>query len=196
MEIPVRYLSAKWQAYVTTPGSGFVFANGLEVVSMWELKQAWLGVPEEVFVYHLADGRNDYADWVKNSVGDVELADELRNQTQRWGMIVALERRMMRALSLPNYVAKRWLAPAYEAFVFQNGHKVTDLNGLVKTLAEVEDDVVVFHCERYPNDIARWVGEVVGDYELAELLTEAVSKQQMLRFVEDHVAMLREALEV
>ena len=40
-----------------------------------------------------------------------------------------------------------------------------------------------------------WVVDIVGDYELAELLTEATSREQMQRYVEDHLEMLREAAE-
>lgn len=193
--IAARYLAPKWQAYVTPSEKGFVFANGLRVLSLWELKRALLELPEDLVLAHVSDGKNHVADWVENVVGDKELGEELRKQSHRWGMIVALERQMMRTLNLPDYVAARWLAKTEQPFTFASGEKVYDLEKLAEVLADVSEEVVAFHKERRPNDIAVWVGDMVGDFELAALLEEASGRWQMQRFVEDHVAMLKEASE-
>ncbi len=192
---PAVYVAPKWRAYVTPSESAFAFANGIKVASMWELKQALLTLPEDVVVAHVGSKSNDIADWVEKIVGDGELAEEMRKYNHRWGLIVALERQMMRTLDLPNFVAKRWLAKAHNKFSFVSGEQVASLEELAKTLAKVSDETVTFHCERHPNDMAMWVVDIIGDYELAEMLTEATSREQMLRYVEDHLEMLKEAAE-
>lgn len=192
-QIPTEYLAPKWQAYVTPMMAYFKFNNGIAVGSMWELKQALLEIPEDVVLEHVGGGRHDIADWVEQVVGDEELARELRGYEHRWGLLVALERQMMRSLSLPAYVAKRWLATVDHPFVFRSGEKVASLEELKNRLGEVNDEVVAFHGERQPNDIAVWVADIVGDYELADLLAEASSRAQMEQFVSDHLEMLYEA---
>ena len=191
--VPNRYLAPKWLAYVTTENEKFVFVNGLRVKSMWELKQALLVLPEEVIRHHVTEERNDIATWVKDVIGDKELAKGLQKQTHRWGLIVALERQMMRTVKLPGYVAQRWLAPAKAPFTFASGETAGSLEELVKALKKVSDEVVSFHKERQPNDIAVWVQDTIGDYELAEMVEEATGRWQMERYVDDHVAMLKEA---
>jgi len=159
------------------------------------MKQALLNLPEEVINHHLRDGENDIANWVESVVEDRELAQEFRKYQHRWGLIVALERQMMRTLELPAYVAARWLLEGDSEFVFVSGEKVRSVYELKETLTKVSDETIAFHCERHPNDVAVWVADVIGDYELADLLEEAVNRTQMQRFVEDHVVMLEDARE-
>jgi len=193
--IPARYLAPKWQAYVTPKSNNFIFTDGTAVSSLWSLKQALLRLPEDIIMHHLTKESNDIANWVEHSVGDKELADELKKYNHRWGLIVALERQLMRTLNLPHYLAKRWLQASQNPFTFSSGEVVDSLSQLRDTLNAVSDDVISFHRERKPNDISVWVSDIIGDYELGDLLDEASSRVQMHRFVADHVEMLEEAAE-
>jgi len=191
--ISARYLAPKWQAYVTDD-LGFGFVNGVRVRSLWELKEALLHLPLDVIQKHIG-GRNDMAVWIREVIGDMELAEAVEQQNHRWGVIVALERQMMRTVNIPDYLAKRWLGSASFEFVFASGERVHSEEELGQALGKVADDVVSFHQERQPNDMACWVADAIGDYELAELLDEALTREQMKRYVEDHVVMLKEAME-
>lgn len=191
--IPRRYDSPKWQATVS-PDLSFTFQNGLTARSLFELKQALTVVPDLVFHHHLEDGRHDYAGWVESIIKDPKLAQELRAQNHRWGMIVALERQLMRTLNLPSYVAARWLSDAKTPFTFVSGEIAPNLASLAQTLASVSDDSVAFHLERIPNDIAKWVMDSIGDYQLAEVLADCSTRLQLLRSVEDHLEMLNDAV--
>jgi len=193
--IPRRYTSAKWQARVTNPEKQFIFSNGMIVTSLFEIKTAMSELPEEVLQSHVNDERHDIANWVEFVVMDKELADTLREKKHRGGRIVNLEREMMGTLNLPDYVARNWLEGAYKEFSLSNGESVKGLEDLAGVLGAVSDEAVKFHLERVPNDIARWVLEVVGDYLLAELIEESSNRGQMQRFVSDHVEMLKEAAE-
>lgn len=188
-----RYESPKWQAYVTPESKGFAFESGFFVTSLYELKQALLNLPEDEIALHIQKDDNHIATWVEDMIGDKNLAEALRSYDHRWGMVVALERQMMRTLNLPAYVAARWLQPVELEFVFVSGEKITSLEELANTLEAVSDAAVEFHMERVPNDISKWVADVIGDYELAELIQEGSNRAQIARFVSDHLAMLKDA---
>lgn len=188
-----RYESPKWQAYVTPESNGFAFESGFFVTSLYELKQALLNLSEDEIAQHIKKDDNHIAAWVENVIGDPDLAEALRAYDHRWGMVVALERQMMRTLNLPSYVAARWLKTAELGFVFVSGEKVSSLTELATALDTVTDAAVEFHMERSPNDISKWVQDVIGDYELAALIDEGSNRDQIARFVQDHLAMLIEA---
>ncbi len=192
--LPRRYDTPKWQAYVVPATLAFAFHNGPVIHSLFELKQALTSVSDESFNHHLLDGRHDIADWVNHIIGDKDLADVLKAQTHRWGMVVALERQQMRTLNFPPYLAKRWLKTAISPFIFSNGQQAHTLQELADALNSVPDDVIDFHFQRVPNDIAAWVAESVGDYELAEMLAEAANRIQLHQLVADRVVMLQDAV--
>ena len=194
--IPDRYLAAKWQAYVTPESLGFRFVNGLVVTNLWQLKQALLTLDEDSLVHHVNAHKNDLSMWIKEVIGDVELATVLKKQTHRWGLIVELERQMMRTVALPDYVASRWLRKIEMPFIFKTGEKAYSSKELGLCLESVSDETVEFHRQRFPNDISLWVANLIGDYQLADLLNEALNKSQMQRFIVDHVEMLEEASKV
>lgn len=189
-----QYLSAKWQARVTPSSAAFKFNNGVMINNLWELKQALRIVREDIIAEHVREGKNDLADWVENIVKDKNLANELRKTTCRWGLIVALERQMMRTVNLPFYVAERWLEKVELPFNFVDGKTADSLYELKKVLEETNDETVEFHLEREPNDIAKWVNDVIGDYQLAAVLAESTNRLQMLTFVSDHLEMVEDAV--
>jgi hypothetical protein len=191
--VPSRFAEPKWQAYITPEAKCFEFSSGRKIKSLYDLKVALTEESEDVIVEHLKEGKNDIADWVGNVLGDNELADDLRHYDHRWGLIVSLERHMMRSLSLPSYVAKRWLKPAEISFTFVSGQLFKSLEELLSMLKEVSDDTIAFHRERVPNDISKWMMDIIGDYQLAELIEESSNRIQMIHFVEDHIEMLKEA---
>lgn len=190
--VPSRFAEPKWQAYVTPDQAGFTFDSGRKIKSLYDLKIALTEESEEA-IHQCIQGENQLANWVKNNIKDEELAAELQKTQHRWGMIVALERHMMRSLSLPDYVAKRWLSVTDIKFSFVSGQTVDSLQSLAEVMKQVSDDTINFHRERVPNDISKWIMDIIGDYQVAELLEEASNRTQMLHFLEDHIAMLTEA---
>lgn len=187
-----RFSEPKWQAYVTPESQAYQFASGRKIRSLYDLKLALTEESEEV-IHTAIQNNHALAAWVRDSVKDIPLADDLEKTSHRWGMIVALERHMMRSLSLPAYVAKRWLTPSQITFTFVSGQQANSLESLAHTIRDVSEETIAFHRERVPNDISKWIMDIIGDYQLAELLEEAANKTQMLHFLEDHIAMLTEA---
>jgi hypothetical protein len=192
--IPRRYTEAKWQARITESENQFVFSNGLHIASLFELKQALVVLPDDVINPHTGDDHH-IASWIEHVVGNRRLAQALVDQHNRWGLIVTLERQQMRTLNLPDHIARYWLRQVSVPFTFTNGATVDSLTTLKDSLQNTDESVIDFHLERVPNDISSWVGNSVGDFELAELLEESSNGPQMYRFTEDHLAKLQEVID-
>ncbi len=188
-----RYLTPKWQARVTPKESAFYFNNGVKVSNLWELKQALRIIRDDVITDHMNSKKNDIATWIENAVGDKTLASLLKKNSTRWGAIVALERHLMRTVNLPFYVADRWLKKTNLPFYFIDGSQVDSLEKLKHAFDKVTDETIAFHLEREPNDIAKWVNDVIGDYLLSEILAENINRQQMHICISDHLIMLHDA---
>ena len=191
--IPNRYTTPKWQAHVKPTHKAFEFAPGVVIHNLWQLKQALSNLPEETVVQHLQKKDHHIANWVEFAVGDKDLAKELKKYNHRWGLIVALERQMMRTLNLPSYLAKRYLSTTDLPFTFVSGESAASLPELLKTLEKVSDETVQFHFERTPNDLSTWVIDVIGDSSLAEIFAECSNRTQMIRYLKDHIDMLKDA---
>jgi len=189
-----RYLAPKWQARVIPSQNAFTFKNGVVINNLWELKQALRIIREDIIAQHVNENKNEIAQWIEKKVGDEKLAAEMRKTTHRWGMIVALERQMMRSLSLPKYVAQRWLSTVEYPFYFVDGKSCNSLENLKHKLEEATDETILFHLERDPNDVAKWVDDIIGDYVIAGILSEATNCSQMITFIADHLEMLKDAL--
>jgi hypothetical protein len=57
--------------------------DGKVVTNLKELKEALDGMSDETFRYHLTGGRNDFGKWVREVVGDEELANDLSKAESR-----------------------------------------------------------------------------------------------------------------
>lgn len=190
--IPRRYDAPKWQACVA-PEQVFVCQNGVRLANLFDLKQALSTLPEPVLQHHLSPERHDFSIWVASAVGDADLSRAIAKQHHRWGLIVTLERHLMRTLNLPGYVAKRWLRTSSHPFYFHSGQAAASLDELHRELIRASDAQLSDHLNRIPNDIAKWVNDEIGDYPLAEILAEANNRLQLAAVIEDHLIMLREA---
>jgi hypothetical protein len=190
---PRRYATPKWQAKIIPLDKQFHFLDGTVVSSIWELKLALTTVNDDCLSHHVSGQQNDLANWVEFVIGDYDLANALKKYTHRWGLIVALERQMMRTLNLPDYIASRWLSDAASPLVLSSGKSVSNLMGLRDVLEHESDDTVAFHLTREPNDFAQWILLSIGDYELAETVTEASNRLHLIHMISDHLDMLREA---
>lgn len=191
--VPSRFAEPKWQAYVTPEANAFVFDSGRKIKSLYDLKLALSEESEDIISTILNQENGPLANWLEKQVGNEPLAKEFRTTRHRWGAIVALERHMMRSLSLPDYIAKRWLATQSISFTFVSGEQASSLEDVAKLLPELSEETIAFHRERTPNDISKWIMDIIGDYQAAELLEEASNRMQMHHFLADHIEMVKEA---
>lgn len=190
---PRRYSEPKWQIKITESEKHFHFQSGWTVTTPYELKLALTDAPESDIHQAVSGKEHHIASWLEFVVGDPELAQAVKQYTHRWGMLVALERQQMRTLNLPAHVASYWLRKVQYSFTFVGGESVDTLKKLAPTLEKVTDDTIDFHLQRQPNDISTWLLNVVGDYELAEILEESSNRTQMQGFVADHLEKLQDA---
>jgi hypothetical protein len=56
----------------------FNVINGVSLKNLNDLKKLFKNINQETFSHHVREGRNDFADWVKYSIGDNVLADRLQ----------------------------------------------------------------------------------------------------------------------
>jgi len=55
----------------------FVVVDGKKIKNLPELAIALDSMTEEVFSHHVTDERNDFANWVRDAIGEIELADKI-----------------------------------------------------------------------------------------------------------------------
>ena len=188
-----QYQAPKWQARILQDDKCYFFPSGLKVCSLWELKQALKSISQADLESAVGEGYNYIADWVEHVIGDRHLADQLRRTTHRWGLIVNLERQMMRTLHLPNYVAQRWLSPAVSPFTLADGRQVWSLYELRDALQHTASEVIEKHLQPEPNDFVVWIDNAIGDYLLSGLLKNVKSHKQLINRISDHLVMLEDA---
>jgi hypothetical protein len=151
--------------------SGEVIA---EAFLLEDLLEAIKKSPGEAIDFHMKDG-NDFSAWVRNVVGDSELANQLdslafTNTEETRQNIVSLIDGKVESLKHP-YLRK---VDAGKKFLLKSDHdkvlsEVILLEDLAEKLANSTSNVVSFHT-REGNDFAAWVKNAVGDIELADKL--------------------------
>jgi hypothetical protein len=81
-------------ADVRHPDHRFRMINGLELRNMCDLADALEVVDEGTFSFHVNDVRNDFAEWVKDVLGDHALADKLSTLSSKEDFAVATRTRV------------------------------------------------------------------------------------------------------
>lgn len=187
-----QYQAPKWQAKIVDSAKQFHFNDQYHVTNLWELKRALREVDDEVLAPMIKD-QNHIANWVESVINDQQLAELLRQNNTRWGMIVNLERHMMRSLYLPHYVAQRWLGPAVSSFDLADGTHINSIYELKQAFESHSDDDLKPYFQKIPSDFVLWAEGSLGDYILADLLSTAHNREQAITIIGDHLSMLEEA---
>ena len=78
MKNPTPAEAKRYLAVVTPEWKAFWFHKGPVVKSLKELLSALPKVPAQMFEHHVNSTKNDLAAWVKDVVGDADLAVELK----------------------------------------------------------------------------------------------------------------------
>ncbi len=72
----------------------FLLANGAKLKNLKELLETLKQISEQTFRHHVTENRNDFANWLRHSVGDVELADTIEKIAAKDETIRAIENRI------------------------------------------------------------------------------------------------------
>jgi hypothetical protein len=136
-----------------------------------DLLEAIKKSPEDGINFHEHKG-SDLAVWVRNVVGDLDLASQIEavaytNPQETKQHIIKLLDSKVESLKHP-YLRK---VNSQNKFVLKAGHdrvlgEIALLEDLAETLVNAPTDVVAFHL-RSGNDFAEWIQHSVGDAELA-----------------------------
>lgn len=81
--------------------------------------------------------------------------------------------------------------PRWRSFWFHMHLMAKNLEEFSEGLGTISDEVFTFHVSGQKNDLARWVGEVVGDSELAHELALIKTKEDAVRVTAARVKEIR-----
>jgi hypothetical protein len=89
-------------------------------------------------------------------------------------------------------VSKSWLANVPEDKVFwcHDGRVMKNLEELGAGLQQMAEETFRYHVTAERNDFSKWVGDVIGDYELSTELQNTGTKEQAAKAVADRITWL------
>lgn len=71
-----------------SPGKEFHFCNGIHVKNLDELLTALKTIDDGVYQYHANNEKNDFSNWIKDVLGDEELASSLKMRNREEAVII------------------------------------------------------------------------------------------------------------
>lgn len=80
------------------PENYFRVANGTVIKGLMELDSSLESMGEETFKYHVNDYRNDFSSWVRDTIKDEELANQLLIAKDKAKMQLTVLRRIVQLL--------------------------------------------------------------------------------------------------
>jgi chromosome segregation ATPase len=101
------------------PEHYFKAKNGNVVKNLVELAEAIELMDKATFDHHISDGRNDFASWVKDIIGDSELAALLKKLNSKEKMIIAIEERLGEIQKLEMKLREEEIVPSQKQILRQ-----------------------------------------------------------------------------
>ena len=65
------------------PDHFFMMVDGSTLKSLKDLLDAFETMSDDVFYYHVNEERNDFANWIRDCIGEVELAENLAKELNK-----------------------------------------------------------------------------------------------------------------
>lgn len=72
----------------------------------------------------------------------------------------------------------------HKSFWVNNGPILKNIGELPAVLRRMSDKTFLHHVNKEKNDFAKWIREVFGDKNLADAITKAKNKDNMIRAIE------------
>ncbi len=73
----------------------FWLSNGQKLRNLKELRNALTSMPDDVFYHHVDQTHNDFANWIRDVVGDKALANEIQQSRGVYDHILKVNSRIM-----------------------------------------------------------------------------------------------------
>ncbi|MBN2458190.1 hypothetical protein JXB31_03615 [Candidatus Woesearchaeota archaeon] len=80
------------------PESCFVLVNGNRIQNLMQLAMEIDKMPDEVFYYHVNDYKNDYMNWVRDVIKDLELCDKIKDIKDKKNMQICLLKHIVKMI--------------------------------------------------------------------------------------------------
>jgi hypothetical protein len=74
-----------------------------------------------------------------------------------------------------------------KAFILNNGAKISSLEALKRKLAQIDKATFAYHVNDQRNDFANWVKQVFKNENLADLISQVKTKQELIKILEDNL---------
>ena len=132
-----------------------------------------LAVMDDNSFYNLVNGqRNEIANWVMNSLGNLELGTELLRCRTRVETIKSLSRYIHNGPQAP---------PQPSGFRFSNGKIANDIEEMMDELIYIDDSTFAGHVNNQKNDIADWIQSSLNIQDLANRARGLTKKTDLIR---------------
>lgn len=77
------------------PEHYFILITGIPLKNLKELALSFETMNDWVFNHHVNDSRNDFSNWIKDIIGEEELAEEIRNIKDMRSMEIVILRHLV-----------------------------------------------------------------------------------------------------
>ena len=77
-------------------------------------------------------------------------------------------------------------------FILSHGVKIKNLVELAESLRTISDKVFEHHVNSYKNDFSNWIRDVIKDNELADNISKARSKNEIIDLIEKKISEVKE----
>jgi hypothetical protein len=80
------------------PETCFILLGGKNIQTVPELALEIDAMPDDIFYHHVNDARNDFANWIRDVIGDIELAKAVLDTHNRKDTEIVLLRHIVKSL--------------------------------------------------------------------------------------------------
>ena len=159
----------------------FHFAHKARVHNLKELIDVLKVTDDADFIHHIHKGTNDFSKWIDHAIGDGKLAGLVKDAQTREDLITLLEQYI--ALDIQKDLYSKKVEP-HNYFVLRNGKTIKSIDDLYNELKKESGSLFKYHVNGERNDFSTWVEHVFNDRFLADQISQAKSKEDLLKLLE------------
>jgi|GEM_PF-1562363 len=184
---------------IRDPQLQFKTRDGQTLKNLIELACYLKSCRDDAFKYHVSREHNHFSNWVEHAVLDKALAREMSLVVDRNPMRIIVTRRVN---ILVHHAVRRPEGREKAMMILEDAqlpeeHFTTNSGLTIRNLWEMREFIerspvqeISYHHSPVRNDFAEWVAEVLLDFELAERMMQAQSREEMAAVVASRISEL------